>query len=66
MQQGTVKWFNTEKGFGFIAGDDGQEYFVHCSNIEGTGFRDLEEGQSVSFDTEETRRGPQALNVLAL
>ena len=66
MQQGIVKWFNTERGFGFITADDGQEYSVHCSNIEGTGFRSLEENQSVSFDIEDTKRGPKAVNVLIL
>lgn len=66
MIEGTVKWFNTEKGYGFIAGDDGRDAFVHWSNITGTGFRNLVEGQRVGFDTEDTEKGPQAVNVFAL
>ena len=66
MLNGTVKWFNTEKGYGFIAGDDGRDVFVHWSNITGTGYRNLVEGQQVGFDTEDTEKGPQAVNVFAL
>lgn len=66
MTKGTVKWFNTEKGYGFIAGDDGRDVFVHWSNITGTGYRNLVEGQQVGFDTEDTEKGPQAVNVFAL
>lgn len=66
MYKGTVKWFNAEKGFGFIALDSGVEVFAHWSNIVGTGFRSLEEGQRVGFDTEDTEKGPQAVNVFAL
>lgn len=66
MIEGTVKWFNTEKGYGFIAGDDGRDAFVHWSNITGTGFRNLVDGQRVGFDTEDTEKGPQAVNVFAL
>lgn len=66
MNKGTVKWFNREKGFGFIVLDDGADVFVHWSNIVGAGFRSLEEGQRVGFDTEDTEKGPQAVNVFAL
>lgn len=66
MIEGTVKWFSTEKGYGFIAGEDGHDYFVHWSNIVGTGFRSLEEVQRVGFDTEDTEKGPQAVNVFPL
>lgn len=64
MEQGTVKWFNAEKGFGFIQREDGADVFVHFSAIDGDGFKTLEEGQSVSFDIEESDRGPQAANVV--
>lgn len=64
MQTGTVKWFNAEKGFGFITGEDGKDVFVHFSAIQGEGFKTLEEGQSVTFDVEEGQRGPQATNVV--
>lgn len=64
MEQGTVKWFNAEKGFGFIQREnDGGDVFVHFSAIQGEGFKSLEEGQSVTFDIEDTDRGPQAANV---
>ena len=64
MEQGTVKWFNAEKGFGFIQREnDGGDVFVHFSAIQGEGFKSLEEGQSVSFEIEDTDRGPQAANV---
>ena len=63
MEQGTVKWFNAEKGFGFIQRENGDDVFVHFSAIQGEGFKTLEVGQSVSFDIEETDRGPQAANV---
>ncbi|MFC4401649.1 cold-shock protein [Gracilibacillus xinjiangensis] len=63
MQQGTVKWFNADKGFGFIEVDGGEDLFVHFSAIQGDGFKTLEEGQTVTFDTEEGQRGPQATNV---
>ena len=64
MQTGTVKWFNAEKGFGFITGEDGKDVFLHFSAIQGEGFKTLEEGQSVTFDVEEGQRGPQATNVV--
>ncbi|HCM89417.1 MULTISPECIES: cold-shock protein [Vagococcus] len=63
MAQGTVKWFNAEKGFGFIQQEEGNDVFVHFSAIEGEGFKSLEEGQAVNFDVEESDRGPQATNV---
>ncbi len=63
MAQGTVKWFNSEKGYGFIQGDDGVDVFVHYSAITGEGFRSLEEGQRVEFEVTEGRKGPQASNV---
>ncbi|UOQ84469.1 cold-shock protein [Gracilibacillus salinarum] len=63
MQQGTVKWFNADKGFGFIEVEGGDDLFVHFSAIQGEGFKTLEEGQAVSFDVEEGQRGPQATNV---
>jgi CspA family cold shock protein len=61
--QGTVKFFNTEKGFGFIAQEAGEDVFVHFSNIEGDGFKTLEEGQKVEFEVGEGRKGPEAQNV---
>jgi CspA family cold shock protein len=64
MTTGTVKWFNSEKGYGFIAPDDGSaDVFAHFSNIAGTGYRNLEEDQKVSFDTERTDRGLTATNI---
>ncbi|ANZ99294.1 MULTISPECIES: cold-shock protein [Carnobacterium] len=63
MEQGTVKWFNAEKGFGFIERENGDDVFVHFSAIGGDGFKTLEEGQAVSFEVEEGNRGPQAANV---
>ncbi|RSK27234.1 cold-shock protein [Bacillus sp. HMF5848] len=64
MNTGTVKWFNAEKGFGFIAVEGGDDVFVHFSAIEGDGFKTLEEGQTVNFDIVEGNRGPQAANVV--
>jgi len=61
---GTVKWFNSEKGFGFIVGEDGNDVFVHFSAIQTEGYKTLEEGQSVEFEIEESPRGPQAVNVV--
>lgn len=63
MALGTVKFFNKEKGYGFITGDDGDDVFVHFSNIVGEGFRSLEDGQSVEFEVGPGRKGPEALNV---
>ncbi len=60
---GTVKWFNPEKGYGFIARDDGGEVFVHHSSIQTEGYRTLYEGQPVEFDIEESPKGPRAVNV---
>ena len=60
---GSVKWFNDEKGFGFIQRDEGPDVFVHFSAIMGSGHRTLAEGQSVLFEIEEGARGPQAVNV---
>ncbi|NIQ37654.1 MAG: cold shock domain-containing protein [Proteobacteria bacterium] len=66
MVEGTVKWFNDKKGFGFITLEDGQDLFVHYTSIEETGFRTLTEGEKVSCEIEETDRGPQARNVKRL
>ena len=63
MAQGKVKWFNAEKGYGFIESEDGTDVFVHFSAIQSEGFKTLEEGQPVSFDVEESSRGLQAANV---
>ena len=64
MQQGKVKWFNTEKGYGFIEYNDGEDVFVHFTGIQGDGFKALEEGQLVTFEIVEGNRGPQAANVI--
>ena len=64
MEQGTVKWFNSVKGYGFITREDGNDVFVHFSAIQGEGFKTLDEGQHVTFDVEEGERGPQAVNVV--
>ncbi|MCM3764303.1 MULTISPECIES: cold-shock protein [Bacillaceae] len=63
MERGKVKWFNSEKGFGFIEREGGEDVFVHFSAIQGEGYKSLEEGQEVSFDIENGQRGPQAVNV---
>ena len=63
MQNGKVKWFNSEKGFGFIEREGGDDVFVHFSAIQGEGYKTLEEGQEVTFELEEGQRGPQATNV---
>ncbi|WP_064092308.1 cold-shock protein [Rossellomorea aquimaris] len=63
MLQGTVKWFNAEKGFGFIEREGGDDVFVHFSAIQGEGFKTLEEGQKVSFEIVQGNRGDQAANV---
>ncbi|HZG16685.1 MAG TPA: cold-shock protein [Candidatus Bathyarchaeia archaeon] len=66
MQQGTVKWFNAEKGFGFIQVEGGDDVFVHYSAIKSEGFKTLEEGQKVEFEIVQGSRGPQAANVVKL
>ncbi|GIN88337.1 cold shock-like protein CspLB [Heyndrickxia sporothermodurans] len=66
MAQGTVKWFNSEKGFGFIEVEGGNDVFVHFSAIVGDGYKTLEEGQQVEFNIVEGQRGPQADNVVKL
>ena len=66
MLNGTVIFFNVDKGFGFIAGQDGVDVFVHFSNIQADGFKTLNEGQAVSYDVQETSRGLQAINVVAI
>ena len=63
MNTGTVKWFNADKGFGFIEVEGGDDVFVHFSAIQGEGFKTLDEGQTVTFEIEEGDRGPQATNV---
>ena len=66
MANGTVKWFNDSKGFGFITSEDGSDVFVHHSSIQGNGFKSLAEGDKVSFDTEKGPKGPKAINVVKL
>lgn len=66
MATGTVKFFNTEKGYGFITRADGPDVFVHYSNIAGSGFKTLEEGQAVEFEVGPGRKGDEALNVRAV
>ncbi len=63
---GTVKWFNSDKGYGFITGDDGKDVFAHFSQINSDGFRTLEEGQKVSFEITQGPKGPQAENISVL
>lgn len=66
MKTGIVKWFNGEKGFGFISVEGEDDVFVHFSAIQGDGFKTLEEGQKVEFEVEKGARGPQAANVIKL
>ncbi|MDJ1372238.1 cold-shock protein [Gulosibacter molinativorax] len=67
MPTGTVKWFDSDKGFGFIAPDDGSaDLFAHYSEIDGRGHRNLEENQKVEFEAEQGQKGPQAKNIRAL
>ncbi|MBN1533122.1 MAG: cold shock domain-containing protein [Spirochaetes bacterium] len=63
MSQGTVKWFNDQKGFGFISSTDGNDYFVHHTGILGEGFKTLKEGAKVQFEIEKSDRGPRAIRV---
>jgi CspA family cold shock protein len=66
MERGTVKWFNAEKGYGFIESDSGSDVFVHYSAIQGEGYKTLEEGQQVEFEVVQGNRGPQAEHVVKL
>jgi CspA family cold shock protein len=66
MVNGTVKWFNESKGYGFISREDGTDVFVHYSSIDGGGFKTLLEGDSVSFEIEDGAKGPKAINVVKL
>ena len=66
MPRGTVKFFNTQKGYGFIAQEQGEDVFVHYSNISGSGFKNLEEGQEVEFEIGEGRKGEEASDVRAV
>ena len=63
---GTVKWFNAQKGFGFITGEDGKDVFAHFSKINSDGYKSLEEGQKVSYDVADGQKGPQAENITVL
>ncbi len=63
MARGTVKWFNDQKGFGFITAEDGKDYFVHHSSIIGEGFKTLPEGQEVNFEIAKGEKGPKAVQV---
>ena len=65
MANGTVKWFNDSKGFGFIEQEDGSDVFVHFSEIKSDGFKSLSEGARVTFDVEQGQKGPAAVNVVA-
>lgn len=64
MKTGTVKWFNAEKGFGFITGDDGEDAFVHFSAIQSAGYKTLADGQRVEYDIESAEKGKKAINVI--
>jgi len=66
LTEGTVKWFNEKKGFGFIEQEDGPDVFVHHSGINATGFKSLNDGDRVTFDTEEGEKGPRAVNVTVI
>jgi CspA family cold shock protein len=63
MNKGTVKWFNADKGFGFIEQENGEDLFAHFSAIQADGFKTLEDGENVTFDIEQGDRGPQATNI---
>ncbi len=64
--KGTVKWFNNQKGYGFISDESGKDVFVHYSGLAGDGFKSLEDGQNVEFDVQDGAKGPQAVNVIKL
>jgi len=66
MANGTVKWFDERKGYGFIEQEDGPDVFVHHSGINGVGFKSLNEGEKVTFDIEQGQKGPAAVNVTAV
>ncbi|OUP50649.1 cold-shock protein [Lachnoclostridium sp. An181] len=66
MNRGTVKWFNNQKGYGFISDETGNDVFVHYSSLNMEGFKTLEEGQAVEFEISEGTKGPQATNVVTL
>ena len=66
MNKGTVKWFNNQKGYGFISDEQGNDVFVHYSGIAAEGFKSLEESQAVEFEVTEGEKGPQAVNVVRL
>jgi len=66
MAEGTVKWFNGQKGYGFIEQEDGPDVFVHYSGIDGVGFKTLNEGDRVTFDIEQGQKGPAAVNVTVI
>ena len=66
VMKGTVKWFNNQKGYGFISDESGNDVFVHYSGIESEGFKSLDEGQEVEFEVTEGAKGPQAVNVKKL
>lgn len=66
MNNGTVKWFNSEKGYGFITGENGKDVFVHQTSIQTDGFRTLDEGQEVTFDIQSDHKGDKAVNVVKL
>jgi cold shock protein len=63
---GTVKWFNAEKGYGFITGEDGKDVFAHFSQIKSEGYKSLQEGQKVSYEVGQGQKGPQAENITAI
>jgi len=62
--KGTVKWFNSDKGYGFITGEDGKDYFAHFSQIQAEGYKSLEQGQAVTFEVVEGPKGPNAANIV--
>ena len=66
MSQGTVKWFNNQKGYGFISDESGNDVFVHYTGLEMEGFKTVEEGQAVEFEIVDGAKGPQAINVVKL